>query len=497
MMIDEKLRAEILRLHHAEGWPVGTISMQLCVHHSTVTRVLAQEGKERVPIRRGRMVDPFLPFIQEVLQKFPRLTAKRLHCMVKERGYPGQGSQFRAVVAELRGTLRREPYLRLRTLPGEQAQVDWAHFGQLEVGRAVRPLMGFIMVLSYARAIYLRFFFSQSLGSFLRGHQEAFSWFGGVPRVCLYDNLKSVVLERIGQAIRFNPQFMQFAGHFRFEPRPVAVARGNEKGRVERGVRYIRTSFFAARRFTDIEDLNRQAVQWCATEALQRRWPEDISRTVGEVFREEQQRLLPLPADQYPCDERVQVSVGKSPYVRFDLNDYSVPPSMVQKSLAVLASPDRIRIFDGESLVAEHPRCYDRGRQIENPEHIDALVGMKAAAAQHRSTNLLSDAAPSSATLLAAMGERGLPLSGATRQLLQMLRTYGADALEDAVREALAKQSPHPHAVRLVLERRRHEAGKPPVLPLPLPEDPRITDLVLKPHDLSDYDQIEQEKKDG
>jgi hypothetical protein len=396
-------------------------------------------------------------------------------------------------VVEVRGRTQPEPYLRLRTLPGEQSQVDWGHFGQLEIGKAVRPLMAFVMVLSWSRVIFLRFFFSQALGNFLRGHQDAFSFFGGVTRVCLYDNLKSVVLERMGQAIHFNPQFMEFAGHCRFEPRPVAVARGNEKGRVERAVRYVRTSFFAARRFKDIDDLNTQALQWCKTEALQRRWPEDNARMIGDVFEEERPYLLPLPADEYPCDERAQATVGKCPYLRFDLNDYSVPHTHVQKSLMLLASPDKVRILDGDQVVATHIRSYDRGRQIEQPEHIEALAAVKAEAGQHRRTNLLSEAAPSTGKLLTRMGQRGLPLAGSTKQLLELLHTYGAESLEAAVREALLNQSPHPHAVRQVLERWRHESGKPPALPLSLPDDPRVNSLIFKPHNLTDYDNIQED----
>ena len=127
-----------------------------------------------------------------------------------------------------------EAYLRLRTLPGEQTQVDWGHFGHLQIGRARRPLMGFVMVLSYSRRIFLRFCLDARMDSFLRGHVEAFIAFGGLARTLLYDNLKSAVLERVGDAVRFNPELLAFAAHYCYEPRPVAVARGNQKGRVER-----------------------------------------------------------------------------------------------------------------------------------------------------------------------------------------------------------------------------------------------------------------------
>ena len=216
------------------------------------------------PPPRPSQVDAYLPFIRETLAKFPTLTASRLFAMVRERGYPGRPDHFRHLIACHRPRRPAEAYLRLRSLPGEQAQVDWGHFGHLQIGRARRPLMAFVMVLSHSRQIFLRFFLDARMESFLRGHVAAFTAWGGVPRVLLYDNLKSAVLERRGDAIRFHPTLLNFAGHYRFEPRPVAVARGNEKGRVERAIGYIRLAFFAARSFTDLDDLNAQAEHWCS-----------------------------------------------------------------------------------------------------------------------------------------------------------------------------------------------------------------------------------------
>ncbi|MGH8656236.1 MAG: IS21 family transposase, partial [Gammaproteobacteria bacterium] len=107
------------------------------------------------------------------------------------------------------------------------------------------------------------------MNNFLRGHVEAFAFFKAVPRVLLYDNLKSAVLERVGEAIRFHPTLLELAAHYRFQPRPVAVARGNEKGRVERAIRFAREAFFAARPFRDLDHLNAQALTWL--EARRRR----------------------------------------------------------------------------------------------------------------------------------------------------------------------------------------------------------------------------------
>lgn len=196
-MIDKEREADILRLFHAEKWPVGTIARQLGVHHTTVQRVLAQAGlSPKVVSPRPSMADPYVPFIMETLTKYPRLHASRIFQMVRERGYPGRPDHFRRIVARLRPRPPAEAFLRLRTLPGEQAQVDWGHFGKVQIGSAERVLWAFVMVLSWSRHIFLRFYLSAAMPSFVRGHVDAFAFFGGVPRVVLYDNLKSAVSPR-------------------------------------------------------------------------------------------------------------------------------------------------------------------------------------------------------------------------------------------------------------------------------------------------------------
>ena len=164
-MISRDVEAEILRLHHAEKWPVGTIASQLHLHHSIVTRVLSQAGLQPKAIkRRPSILDPYVPFMLEVLTKFPRLRATRLYQMVRERGYRGSVDRLRHVVAGMRPRPAAEAFLRLRTLPGEQGQVDWGHFGKVVIGNAARPLMGFVMVLSYSRQIFLRFYLGAAIG---------------------------------------------------------------------------------------------------------------------------------------------------------------------------------------------------------------------------------------------------------------------------------------------------------------------------------------------
>ena len=496
MTLAPDLVAQILRLHTVEKWRVGTIARQLHVHRDAVRRVLGGDSApvHRSPLRPSR-IDPYRPFLLETLGKFPTLTAARLYAMVGERGYVGGGSHFRHLVADMRPRPAAEAYLRLRTLPGEQAQVDWAHFGHLHIGRARRPLMAFVMVLSHSRMIFLRFFLDARLDSFLRGHVEAFAAFGGASRVVLYDNLKSAVLERQGDALRFNPALLALAAHYRFEPRPVAVARGNEKGRVERAIRYVRESFFAARRFTGLADLNAQARAWTAGPAADRRWPEDARRSVRQAFEAERGGLLALPERAFPLGERVAVSVGKTPYVRFDLNDYSVPHTHVRRTLAVLADEQWVRVLDGASELARHPRCWDRDAQIEDDAHVQRLVDHKRAARQHRACDRLAQAAPAAALLLQRAGQRGHNLGSVTAALMRLLQRWGAAALQAAIVEALGRDVPHPNAVRLALERAREAAGRPPPVALVLPEHVVRRDAPVRPHALGSYDRNDNPKE--
>lgn len=496
-MIDVELEATILRLSQVEKWPAGTIASQLGVHHEVVTRVLLKGGLPRAAIERPAQVDRFVPFVRETWERFPRLTASRLYQMCCERGYAGSADHFRHAVARWRPRPRAEAFLRLRTLPGEQGQVDWAHFGHMTIGRARRPLVAFVCVLSFSRAIHLRFMLGMRTADFLVGHAHAFEFFGGVPRVVLYDNLKSAVLERAGDAIRFNPALLAFAAHHRYEPRPVAVARGNEKGRVERAIGYVRTDFFPARTWRDLDDLNAQALGWCLGAAMDRRWPGDPGRSVRDAFTEERASLLPRPADRFPVEERREVSIGRTPYARFDGNDYSVPHTHVRRTLILLATQDEVRLLDGPAELARHRRSYDTRAQVEDPAHVRALVEQKRRARGHRGLDRLAHAAPSSRTLLERLAERGANLGSSTGRLLRLLAAYGAEALEGAVAEVLLRDAPHVHAVRQVLESRRAAAGQPPARALPFRAGMPGGELTVRPHDLRTYDDLGGERKGG
>jgi hypothetical protein len=265
------------------------------------------------------------------------------------------------------------------------------------------------------------------------------------------------------------------------------------KGRVERAIRYIRDGFFAGRTFTDLDDLNAQAQAWCLGTAADRRWVEDSASSVRQAFEAEREKLLALPRHEFALGERVAVTVGKTPYVRFDLNDYSVPHTHVRRTLAMLADEHTLRILDGAAELARHTRCWDRGQQIEDPSHVQRLVEHKRAARAHRGCDRLAQAAPAAPTLLERAAARGDNLGSITASLLRLLDRYGAAALQRAILDALQREVPHPNAVRLALEREREDSGQPPPVALVLPAHVARRDAPVRPHALGSYDrQIDQ-----
>jgi transposase len=491
-MIDPETRAQIRRYFYAEHWKVGTIARELGVHPDTVRNAIETQRLGGAYPVRASVVDPYLAFIRETLDQHPRLRATRIYQMAHDRGYTGGVGQLRRAVARLRPQIR-EPFLRLETFPGEQAQVDWAHFGHVQIGRARRALSCFVMTLSYSRALYLEFFYDQTTENFLRGHVRAFQTWHGQPRVVLYDNLKSAVLERRGGQILFNPRLIELTAHYHFTAQPCPVRAGNQKGRVERAIRYVRDSFWAGRSFTTLAECNRQAWLWRDQVAHQRRWPGQDGRTVAEVFHDEQPRLLSPPLHLFNTDRIEAVCSRKTIYVRFDLNDYSIPPEAVGRPLTLVASDTSVRILDGAVELARHPRSYDRQQQVLDPMHRDAVLKLKRRAFHATPAGRLEQAVPESKTFLDRAFAQGESAGMQTAQLLKLLDEYGPVALRRAILEALERNTPRASSVAFLLRR------QPPSrrLAVDLSGHPQAQAIDVRPHRLETYDELAHPEDDN
>ena len=496
-MITPEQHAEIRRLYYGEHWKVGTIAAALGVHHDTVRAAIAHDTQT---VRRGTcrttMLDAYLPFIRDTLAQYPRLRATRLFEMVRARGYAGSVVQLRRLVHTLRPTAPPTVDRRLTTLMGEEAQVDWGAFGSIRMGHGVRPLSGFVMVLSYSRAVWALFTLDQTLESFLRGHVEAFQAWPGVARTLVYDNLRSAVLERHGSAIRFHPRLLELAGHYHFAPRPCTPGRGNEKGKIERQIQYLRHAFFAARTFADVDDLNAQFRRWRDEIAHQRPHPDLRDQTVAQVLAQEQPRLLPLPAHPFETDVMRTVASGKTPYVRFDRNSYSIPHPYVRRPLTLLASATTVRLIAGTDEIARHGRSYDTGQTLEQEAHVAGLVAATRQANPSSARDRLRLAVPAITTLWDRLAARGDSLRVHTARVLALLDDYGPQELAAAVARALERDALGAGAIAHILETRRRQRGQKPPIPLALPDRPGVRDLDITPHRLESYDELTRSDPD-
>jgi transposase len=381
-MITYETFCQIKDLHQRQGLNAPQIATALGLHRHTVAKWLAEPHyRPRHSAPRRSKLDPYKADIVRWLDSHP-LSAAQIFQRLREQGYDGGYSILTDYVRQIRPP-RPPAYLKLAFAPGECAQVDWGRSGTLAVGATQRRLSFFVMVLCYSRLMYLEFTLSQTLEHFLSCHENALRAFGGGVKGVMIDNLKSAVLQRPrGEVPVFHPRYLELANHFGFT-RPCAVGKGNEKGRVENGVGYIKKNFLNGLEITDLSALNLAAQQWLETVANVRIHGATRQRPVDR-FEQEKPHLLALP--EAPFDSALIKTVRASNQFRisFDANRYSVPAEYASRRVLLKAYPDRLCLYDHEKLIARHRRCYERHRDIEDPEHPRALLAQRRHAREHK-----------------------------------------------------------------------------------------------------------------
>ena len=487
MTIDISTEHEIRRLHDVEKWKRGTIVAELGVHPDVVDRVLDRgAARALVALPRPSLVDPYEPFIDETLKSHPRLRATRLFDMIQIRGYEGGIAILRRHVAEVRPVPRGEVYLRTERLIGEQAQVDWAHVGSLAVRGGTRPLWVFVMLLAYSRAMWAELVFDLTVESLRRSLVRAAKFFDGVTRQWLFDNPKTVVLARHGDAVRYHPGLLEIAGALRVQPRLCRPRRPTDKGGVERANRYLHDRFFAARTITSIEDGNRQLLDFIRDIAHVRPHPRFRDRTVAEVFAEEKERLLSLPVALPETDLVAPATADTTAFVRFGTNLYSVPPRYARSTVTLVASDAEVRLLDGAEIVAKHERSWGKHQRVEDPEHRRELLEQKRAGRIPKMRDRLLAQIPHIAALYTRWVDVGRNVGLMTARTGKLLELYGADVLAKAVADVLARGLHDPGALALRCEEVRRAAGAP--MPVALELGAHVLDCDVTPHELSQYD---------
>lgn len=487
MSLAPEQEAEIRRLHQVEHWPVGTIARQLRVHPDAVRRVLGKRepAAERAP--RPRALDAYRAFVADTLTRYPSLRATRVFDMLRERGFAGSARSVRRFVAEVRPARVHEAYLRVESLPGEQAQVDWALVGKLPVPGGERAVWAFVMVLGYSRAMWAEVLFDLSAHALCRSLVRAVSFFGGSTRSWLFDNAKSVVTERYGTAYRFTPALVDLAGRLAVQPDLCAVRRPEHKGKVERAIRYLRDRFFAGRTLVSLERTNAELLCFFEQVAHARPHPTLPGKTVAQVFAEEKPHLLRLPEVLPATELAIPVYVDKTASVHFDGNSYSVPPRFAQKTLVLIADELHVRLDDGAAEVARHLRCWGKRARIEDPAHRQALWDQRRAAQPSVGRDRLRAQVPRFDELLERWVHAGYNVGSCVARALLLLDRYGADALIAATDIALEHAgTADVGALGQACEQRRRAQRAP--MPVDVPLGDHVPDRDVIPHSLEDYD---------
>jgi transposase len=488
-MITAEMRAEMRRLVLAQGWKIEACARRFGVHHSTVRRAICDQPPAAEVSAIPSALDPFKQYIVERLSEHPELTAARLLLELRGRGYQRSIAILRRYVAQVRTPRSRKAYLRVETEPGEVAQVDWGSFGQLRVGNTQRPLSAFVMVLKWSRALYVDFSLDMRADTFLRMHARAFAFFGGVPQRVIYDNLKTVVLHHVGSTVQFNPGFLGFAGHYLFEPVAAPVRYPQAKGNVENAIRYLRSSFFYGRAFHGIDDVRAQAVRWRDEVANQRIHATTRERPADRLLVE-RPCLRKLPEHPFDTDLVVPLIVSKEARVHLDTNTYSVPHTLVGKSVHLRADDERVRVIDGTIVFAEHKRSWDRRRAVEAPEHIDAMLERRPSARGPRRRERLAALSPEAAMYLREIARRRIHLDLEVRKLQRLVDEYGEADVALGMAAALGARTFGARYVRTLIDQARFARGlaEPPP---PIVTGNAAADAVdVKPHDLESYDDL-------
>ena len=310
--------------------------------------------------------------------------------------------------------------------------------------------------------------------------------FGGVTRQWLFDNPKSVVLERTADAARFHPLLVELSGHYRVQLRLCTPRKAWEKGGVERAIRFLRERFLAGRQIFSVEQGNRELRAFIDEIAHPRPHPTLPERSVIDCFHEEETRLLPLAGAAFSTDTVLSVSVDKTAFVRFDTNSYSVPSKYAQGVVTLAANDRAVRILDGGTEIARHERSWKRRDVVEAPEHRQEILTQKRRARDARGRDRLRTIVPEIETLFERWVLGGKNVAIMTMRTSKLLDLYGDEVLKAAVLDAVERGTHDPSALAVLCEQKRKRRAQP--VPVGVDLGDHINDRDVIPHDLESYD---------
>lgn len=503
-MIDYATFCRIHAMHKQEQLSIPQIGRALRLHPETVSRWLKRPSyQNRKRAKRSSRLDPYKPTIVRLLNQHD-YTATQILQRIQEAGYEGGYTIVKDFVRKVRPP-RKTAYLTLSFAPGDCAQVDWGYAGAVNVGSTRRRLSFFVMVLCYSRMLYVEFTLAETQEHFLACHEHAFEYFGACPKRIMVDNLKSAVLSHpAGRPAVYHPRYMDFAAHYDFEICACNVGAPNEKGRVENGVRYVKTNLLNGLELDQFAPVNPAARQWLDTVANVRVHRATHKRPV-DLYKSERPAMQPLPTAPYDVGVNRVVTASSRFRVTLDTNRYSVPSEYASRRLTMRVYPQRLFIYHDHKLIAEHPRRYDRRQDYLNPDHQRALLLQRRRARDQQHLRHLLRLSPCAEEYYRQMEARRLNPTVHIRKIIALTEIYGEDAVGRAIEDALEYHAFSSEYIANILEQRTRQLPEPGALHLTRGED--LLDLELPEPDLSIYDteetnteedtDDEQEERDG
>lgn len=487
-----EVQAQILALHYSDKRSIKSIAREFGIDPKTVRRVVRRREVhlEMKSGKRRSILDPFKSELTEFLKKDPHIRNTSLLNHLRTRGYTGGISILNDFMKLERGRFvrPREAFLRLEFAPGEVAQVDWGEFGDV-FGDGIK-IHCFAMVLAYSRMIYVEFTRSERFEEFIRCHENAFRFFGGVPRECWYDNLTTAVSDRMGGLVRFNARFMAYMGHHGTRPHACNVARGNEKGRVEDLIKYIRMNFWGGRSFSNFDDLTTQLLVWRNQTANQRE-----HRTTRRVVRimfesEEKSKLLVLNPVPYDTEEIFSRSVTSDFHLQYETNRYSVPWTLVGMTITVRVNNRELKIYYNEKFICSHARSYLKNKVFTTEAHRTGLLERKPGATRETwQLGYVKSLGPRMAEYVELVRQGPRSLKYELTRLVALVTVYGEAMVLDACAECLGSGIVGVDNLELFLKR-QHHPSKTNLNPAPIKFASEKLNRVHPAVDLRRYDAL-------
>jgi len=490
--MDSSTIETIYRLRHGQGWSIRKIARHLHLSRPTVRRYLRSPVVAPTARPRQSKLDPYKPLILELLERDPQASAVVILQHLQEAGFEGEVTILRHYLKTVRRRPAPRAFLRMESAAGDRFEVDWGHFGSLHYEGDARKLYAFVLLECHSRMLYAEFTHSQCFETFARCHIHAFRRLGGVSRQIWYDQVMTAVAERDGQLIRFQPRFLAFARDYGFYPKVCHARAPWEKGKVEKaGVGYLRQNFWPLRRFRDLADCNAQLRQWL-DQVANCRIHRETRQTPQERFQP--QALRPLPMLDPDYRDSTTALVQKDLRLHFDGNRYCAPARFLRKRLTVKADSHSVTLYHGRREIVRYPRCWRRGQTLGAQRFERELLEQRPAAKVSQAQQyLITCLGPVAEDYLRKLAQTDRSLSRQIRELTDLLREYGPDAVRTALEKAAqAGAFGSDYIANLLWQQHRPRPLEPP---LQL-KDPTLNTLLTDPLSLLEYDALIFENKE-